>query len=127
MQNSTMNNHVVIIADENGIAAVFPKVKEMLTDALDTAITVLYYSHHPHFFQKELKILERHFFTKLYVSYESTSHLVNQEMIEAVINANTIPKMNFLISGGIAFTQKSKEILAFLGIQSITIQEQFFS
>lgn len=131
MQSSTINNHWVIIADETGMASVFPTLKEKLAHNGLTAVTILYQSQNNQFlFHKELDILEWHFPTRLYVSYESSvdhTIVVKQESIEAVINANTVYPMSFSISGNPAFTKTVREILHFLGVTNIDIQEQFFS
>ena len=129
MQDSNINNHWILITDEIGIASVFPKLKGKLVEARLTAITILYYSHSDQFlFQRELTMLERHFPTRLYTICESfMSFELCQATIEAVINVNTAPAMSFMISGNSEFTEKFKEILSFLGIQQVDIQEQFFS
>lgn len=129
MQSSTIDNHWVIISDETGMASVFPTLKERLAHDRLTAITLLYHSQNNQFiFQKELDILEWHFPTRLYVTYDSSPDTaVKQEAVEAVINANTVQVINFNISGVPAFTHAMRETLRFLGVNNIDIQEQFFS
>jgi len=131
MQRSTIDTHWVVIADEAGMASVFPKLKSKLSEARLTAITILYHARSkPFAFSKELAMLEWHFPARLYVIYElliAGEDIVNQASIESVINANTIPAISFAISGIPAFTEQVKSILIFLGVKDISVQEQFFS
>jgi ferredoxin-NADP reductase len=131
MQRSTVENHYVFIADEMGMASVFPELKMRLAEDRPTAITILYHSQNNQFlFRKELDILGWHFPSRLYVSYEanrSDDSPLNQASIEAVINANTIRVIQFILSGNSGFIQHAKEILLFLGIRSADVQEQYFS
>lgn len=131
MQRSTVENHFVFIADEMGMASVFPQLKMRLAEDRLATITILYHSQNSQFlFRKELDILEWHFSSRLYVSYEgnlSDDSQLNQASIEAVINANTIRVMRFILSGNSGFTRHAKEILLFLGIGNADVQEQYFS
>lgn len=131
MQRSTVKNHCVFIADEMGMASVFPQLKMRLAEEPLTAITILYHSQSNQFlFRKELDILERHFSSRLYVSYEgnlSDNSQLNQASVEAVINANTIRVIQFILSGTSGFIHHAKEILLFLGISNADVQEQYFS
>ncbi|HEY9006067.1 MAG TPA: hypothetical protein VIM75_08030 [Ohtaekwangia sp.] len=138
MKHSTIDTHWVLIADEPGMASAFPQLKEKLAEERLTAITILYCSGSNQFpFRRELSLLEWHFPARLCVIYESFlsdadgSATVTMEAvkttIETVINANTIPLMSFMISGNPEFTAKCKDILSFLGVQHIDIQEQFFT
>lgn len=127
-----MNTHLIFLADEIGMASVFPELKSRLADSPDVMITLLYYLHDDNsIFLKELNILEKHFPARLYISYESFAPgkviILNQDNIEAVINANTAVEMKFIISAGRTFTENAIDLLRFLGIEHITIQEQFFS
>ncbi|MVT08720.1 hypothetical protein [Chitinophaga tropicalis] len=127
-----MNTHLIFLADEIGMASVFPELKSRLADNSDVMITLLYYLHDDNtIFLKELNILEKHFPSRLYISYESFAPgkvvILNQDNIEAVINANTAVEMKFIVSAGKAFTENAIDLLRFLGIEHITIQEQFFS
>lgn len=127
-----MNTHLIFLADEIGMASVFPELKSRLADSPDVMITLLYYLHDDNsIFLKELNILEKHFPARLYISYESFAPgkviILNQDNIEAVINANTAVEMKFIISASRTFTENAIDLLRFLGIEDITIQEQFFS
>jgi hypothetical protein len=126
-----MNSHQVYITDEAGMVSVFPRLKETLAGSPLTAITVLYHSRENFAFCKEFNFLERHFPTRLYISYErlatDSTYILNQEAIEAVINANTIPAIVFIISGSTAFTEESKATIEFLHTGPIIIQEQQFT
>jgi hypothetical protein len=132
MQNKTLNNHLVYITDEAGMASVFPELAQALAAESLTAVTILYQSNSTHFvFARELNILERHFPARLCVLYESTavadSDTSYQRAIEAIINANTIPTIRFILSGRCSFIEQSKAVLQFLGANTIIVHEQFFT
>ncbi len=127
-----MHTHLIFLADEIGMASVFPEIKDKLAGDPGIMITLLYYLHADNFlFQKELDILEKHFPARLYVCYETIAAgldaVLNQESIEAVINANTVAAVNFIVSASQSFTENAIHRLRFLGIKNITVQEQFFS
>lgn len=132
MQDNMLNKHLVYIADEAGMASVFPELKQELAAAPSTAITILYRSANNHFaFAKELNILERYFPGRLYIAFESEAAPGNdiscQRTIEAIINTNIIPETNFILSGQTEFIEQAKTVLLFLGINKVTIHEQFFT
>lgn len=127
-----MNAHLIFLADEIGMASVFPQLRDKLAGDPNIMITLLYYLHKDNFlFQKELDILEKHFPVRLYVCYEvfdtGATVVLNQGSIEAVINANTHTVINCIVSASQSFTENAINLLRFLGIEDITIQEQFFS
>ncbi len=124
-----METHYIFLAYHVGIASVFSLIKDKLAN--HAQVSLLYYSsNHLYDFQKELQILQYHFNSQLYISYESDyteDHgLLKSDNIEAVINANTLPNICFTISGNPLFTERIKSILLFLGVKNIIIQEQFF-
>ena len=127
-----MGGHYVFIADDIGIASVFPAIKFKLTYLERQQVSLLYFSVNKQFvFQKELQILERRFPTQLLVTYiskefEGTTAFPNEE-IEAVLNANTIRRMDFILSGNKEFVEKIKNVLNFFDIKEVQIQEQFFT
>jgi hypothetical protein len=127
-----MGIHYIFITDDLGIASIFPTIKFKLTDLKCQQVSLLYFSViKQHVFQKELQILERRFLTQLYVSYlskeiETLTVLPNEE-IEAVLNANTMQRMDFILSGNEEFIGKVKSILIFFDISEVQIQKQFFT
>jgi ferredoxin-NADP reductase len=127
-----MGIHYIFITDDLGIASVFPIIKFKLTDLNCQQVSLLYFSvNKQHVFQKELQILERRFLTQLYVSYiskeiEGVTVLPNEE-IEAVLNANTMQRMDFILSGNEEFIENVKRILIFFDISEVQIQKQFFT
>lgn len=132
MQSKTFSIHLVYIMDEVGMASVFPELTQVLAAEPSAAVTILYRSSDNNFaFAKELDILERHFPARLYVSYESAtatgSDTACQRTIEAIINTNIIPKISFILSGHKAFIEQCKVVLQFLGVDSVTVREQFFT
>lgn len=127
-----MGVHYIYIADDIGIASIFPAIKFKLTDLGRQQVSLLYYSvGKQHIFQKELQILERRFPTQLFVSYiskdfEGTTVFPNEE-IEAVLNANTMQYMDFILCGNNEFVAKIKCVLNFFDINRVQIHEQFFT
>lgn len=127
-----MGIHYIFITDDLGIASVFPIIKFKLTDLNCQQVSLLYFSvNKQHVFQKELQILERRFLTQLYVSYLSkdieTLTVFPNEEIEAVLNANTMQRMDFILSGNEEFIENVKRILIFFDISEVQIQKQFFT
>jgi ferredoxin-NADP reductase len=124
--------HFIFFADELGIASVFPALKQQLAALRHKHVSLLYCSDsNHHIFRKELEILQAHFPSQLFVCYHSevlNGHCVlEQEDIEAILNANTMQQMKFIVSGNAEFVQKVSLTLNFLGIENIQIQEQYFS
>ena len=124
--------HHVFFADDLGIASIFYDLKSRLAEVKYQHITLFYCSlNKQHLFKKELKILQKHFPAQLFVGYhsnESASHCnIQQEDIEAILNANTMQQMQFTISGNETFVEEIKVSLSFLGIEKVQIQEQFFT
>jgi len=127
-----MGIHYVFFADDLGIASIYPTLKDRLAKSGHTHVSLLYCAANSRYeFQKELKILQRHFPTSLLVYYYSKKStgqwIIQQSEIEAVLNANTMRQMSFIISGKESFTKSIKEVLLFLGIENVTIQEQYFT
>lgn len=124
--------HYIFLTDTLGIASVFPTLKYKLAAPGNKHVSLLYCSaNNGHIFRKELEILQAHFPCQLFVSYypevPDGQWLSDQEDIEAVLNANTMHQMEFIISGNAAFTEKMRSVLNFLGVENIHIQEQYFS
>ncbi|MCF6405680.1 hypothetical protein L3C95_22435 [Chitinophaga filiformis] len=127
-----MGIHYVFFADDLGIASIYPALKDRLAKPGHTHVSLLYCSaDNPYEFQKELEILQKHFPTRLLVYYYSKrptgQWAIQQSEIEAVLNANTMRQMSFIISGNELFTANVKEVLLFLGIENVAIQEQYFT
>ena len=124
--------HYIFIADTGGMASAYPTLKERLTKATHHHITLIYCSaDNQYLFQKELEILQKHFPTQLFVIYHSNALTApcdfKPDDVEAIVNANTMQQMRFIISGNKAFVVKITEFLTFLGIEDIQIHEQYFS
>ena len=130
--SSETNIHYVFLADDAGLASVFPKLKNCLSLPGYKHVTLLYLSsNNPQVFHKELHILQKHFPTQLFVlacSKERPGHeQFRQQDLEAILNANTMQHIEFIISGLGEFVQKASDMLHFLGIKKFQIQEQYFT
>lgn len=127
-----MGMHYIFFADDLGIASTFPDLKNRLSEPGEKHVSLLYYSAgNSHQFEKELEILRKHYPASLWISYYQEKltgySIIPQEEIEAVLNANTMQQMSFIISGNEPFTEKVRETLLFLGMEKVQIQEQHFS
>lgn len=124
--------HYIFFADALGIASIFPTLKHKLAEPGNKHVSLLYCSvKNSHLFRKELEILQAHFPSQLFVNYYAEAPdgqwPLEQEDIEAVLNANTMQQMEFIISGNTAFIENIRPVLIFLGVENIHIQEQYFS
>ncbi|MFX1706422.1 hypothetical protein PV783_20805 [Chitinophaga sp. CC14] len=131
MQITNNSAHHLFISDAVGLASIFPLLKQTLAVSAGAHVSLLYSSAQGDFhFKKELVILQSRYATQLFVYYISGSDTEPgvdlQKEIEAAINANTKPCMEFTISGNKFFTGRVEVILRFLGIQNYRLQEQYF-
>ena len=129
---SETNIHYIFLADDAGLASVFPKLKNCLSLPGYKHVTLLYLSSNkPQVFHKELYILQKHFPTQLFVLAHSKERAGQEEFrqrdLEAILNANTMQQMEFILSGLEQFVQKASDMLHFLGIKKFQIQEQYFT
>src|SRR5688500_12857263 len=100
--------HYIFFADDLGIASIFPTLKHKLAEPKNKHVSLLYCStNNSYIFRKELEILQALFPSQLFVSHYSKAldghWSLEQEDIEAVLNANTMQQMEFIISGNAAF------------------------
>ena len=124
--------HYVFLADDAGLASVFPRLKDCLTLPGYKHVTLLHLSSNkPHIFHKELHILQKHFLTQLFVVTRTKEPTGQSEFcqvdLEAILNANTMQHMEFILSGLEDFIQKAGDLLHFLGVKKFQIQEQYFT
>jgi len=129
---SETNIHYVFLTDDAGLASVFPKLKDCLSLPGYRHVTLLYLSSgKSRIFHKELYILQKHFPTQLFVLLRSKLRPGQgescQQDLEAILNANTMQHMEFILSGLEEFVQKAGDMLHFLGIKKFQIQEQYFT
>jgi ferredoxin-NADP reductase len=129
---SETNRHYIFVADDTGLVSVFPKIKDCLALPGYKHVTLLYLSSSsPNIFRKELDILQSHFPTQLFV-FRRTKEPPGQaefcqQELEAVLNANTMLEMQFILSGSEEFVQKAGDRLHFLGIKKFQIEEHSFT
>lgn len=129
---SETNIHHIFLTDDIGLASVFPKLKESLARPGYKHVTLVCNSAaDPKAFHPELIILQKHFPTQLFVLYcyqdRPGFREFRQEDLEAVLNANTMQHMEFVLSGRESFVARVSEMLHFLGIRDWQIQEQYFT
>lgn len=129
---SETNIHFVFLSDDAGLASVFPRLKDCLSMPGYKHVTLLYLSSSkPLVFHKELYILQKHFPTQLFVLARSKAgngqEGIRQQDLEAILNANTMQHMEFILSGLGEFVQTVSDMLHFLGIKKYQIQEQYFT
>ncbi|SFC30967.1 hypothetical protein SAMN05421780_104200 [Flexibacter flexilis DSM 6793] len=124
--------HLIFIADEVGIATIFPSLKSKIAEKYYKHISLLYYSEvGQYLFQKEIEILKSHYPTKFFgemMRYDLLGDWnAEKEEIEAIINANTMPNLAFVVCGKTEFQNQIQHILQFLGITHISTQDLSFS
>jgi len=119
------DTQLLYLVDDAGMAEIFVELKEQLTEPLPTLVTLMYCSEQGEIFKKELEILEARFATKFFLVYQarrfSIHWTVEQENLEAIINANTLPGISVVISGEDMFVERAKELLYFLGVQDVSV------
>lgn len=128
------DSQLVFITDETGIFELFEQLKSGISQLTTHFITLIYAvneSENNHFpFQLELNILEKRYSEKFIVHKlhtDSITFYVNsliQEFLEAIINSNLEPKLEFAIFGTDEFVNQNGDILVFLNIESINISSK---
>lgn len=120
--------HFVITCDQTGIIDAFNFVKNRLSKGSRSDFLSLIYSvsaknSHP-LFEQELSILEKRFSDELIVHIsriDTTKYCLKQELLEATINSNTLPKMKFLVFGNAEFIDYSSTVLRLLNVNEFMI------
>jgi hypothetical protein len=122
----SQNSQLVFITDATGIFDAFEQLKRELSQLTTHFITLIYAVNDKgnyHFpFSQELTILEKRFSGRLIVHKlytDSVTFYINniiQEFLEAIINCNLEPKLEFAIFGTDEFVNQNGDILAFLNI-----------
>lgn len=117
--------HLILIADESGIASAFNRMKARLADRSACHLTLIYAllgdTRKP-LFAEELRTIEKRFSSVLEVkiiSYEKNAAAMRariKEAIEVVINCNIQPAMQFYTGGNPELVDPVKKFLIFLGI-----------
>ena len=122
--------HFVIICDESGIFDSFNFLADQLagkgTAILSLIYTVSDINQHP-LFEKELCILERRYSERLIVHIlriDNKNFCFKQELLEATINSNTLPKMKFLVFGNTEFVNYVSGVLRFLDVKEFIINSK---
>ncbi len=125
------DSQLVFITDETGIFEAFEQLKSQLSQLTTHFITLIYavserdINHYP--FLRELDILEKRYSEKFIVHRlhtDSVTFYINniiQEFLEAIINSNLEPKLEFSIFGPDEFVNQITDILGFLNIKSTFI------
>lgn len=123
--------HQIIVADEIGMASLFPTLKHKLTAEEVEFVSLVYCIQSTHYhFQPEIEILQKHFPHRLVVFFQSSTcshkHYPLREVLEAIINSNTSVVVEALLSATPELRFEAETELHFLGIQNISFQEQYF-
>ncbi len=124
---NSKGKHHIIICDEEGICDGFYYLREQLSGRGSSRYTLIYVvsdrNLHP-LFERELYILERRFPVGLIVHIfrtDTAKNCFHQELLEATINSNTLPVMNFSVYGNEGFADHVSVALEFLDVKSTAI------
>jgi hypothetical protein len=122
--------HFVITCDEAGIFDAFKFIKDQLAGREIAFLSLIYTvsdkNLHP-LFEQELGILEKRFSDDLIVHtlrIDPKNYCFKQELIEATINSNTVPKMKFLVFGNAEFVNYVSGVLRFLDVKAFMINSK---
>ncbi len=122
--------HLVITCDETEIFDAFELIKNQLADKEKTFLSLIYIvadrNLHP-LFERELSILERRFSDNLLIyllNVDAVEYCFIQELIEAIINSNTLPIMKFSVFGNTEFVSYVSGILRFLDVKAFLINSK---
>jgi hypothetical protein len=122
--------HLVIICDESGIFEAFELTKDKLASSAKVFISLVYTISDKNFnplFDQELRILEKLHFSILCVNIlkiDTSMSFCKQELLEAIINSNTLPVMKFSVFGNRHFVEYIIELLRFLDIKEYQIDSK---
>jgi hypothetical protein len=122
--------HLVVACDEVGIFDAFELVKNHLGNREKEILSMIYIvlkKNNRPLFEKELSILEKRFSSNFFIyllEIDSVDYCYIQEFVEAIINSNTIPIMNFSVFGNENFIYHISEILRFLSIRTSQINSK---
>jgi hypothetical protein len=122
--------HFAIICDEAGIFDAFYFLKDQLagrgTAFLSLIYTVSDKNLHP-LFEQELSILEKRFTDDLIVHIlriSTTKYCFKQELIEAIINSNTLPVIKFSVFGNAESVNYVSRVLRLLDVKAFMINSK---
>lgn len=124
------NFHLVLICDESGIFDAFRILKEHLGRRDENFLSLIYLVAENRLnplFEKEITILERRFSHNLYTStllVETGTYDSLQECIEAIINSNVNPEMQFRVFGNLEFADYVAGVLGYLNIDAYSLKIQ---
>lgn len=132
---TTNEAHLVLIADENGIANAFSRLKARLADHSASSLTLVYALLHDDkkpMFREELQSLEKRFSTLLEVKMIACEGNIAamksriREAIEVILNCNIHPVMRFYASGNPEMVEAIRKILVFLGVRPADITTEIY-
>jgi len=112
--------HLVAISDEEGIVDAFYLIRKRLVQETYACVTFIYLvsdKSREILFKREFSILRIRYpgyFFIHFIRIDPDTFLFKHEIIEAVINSNTSPKLKFMIFGHSAFVTYMSDILFFL-------------
>ena len=120
--------HLVLICDHNGITDAFKVIKDHLGSSCGIILSLIYTipNNYPNpLFQRELSIMEKRFPWYLYthiLEMKPGDFEYLQEFIEAIINSNTLSKMQFSVFGNEVFVKYVCEFLQYLNVDKCSIE-----
>jgi hypothetical protein len=121
------------MCDEAGIFDAFNFIADQLAGKGTTFLSLIYTisdkNLHP-LFEQEFSILERRYSERLIVHIlriDTKNYCFRQELLEATINSNTLPKMKFLVFGNNEFVNHVSGILRFLDVKAFLIDSKQYN
>jgi len=128
--------HLVLIADESGIASVFSKLKSQLADRSAGYLTLVYArlnnSSKP-LFGDELQYLEKRFSAMLeikIIEHEENVALMKSKLkhtLEVLLNCTISNDITFFAGGNYELIEHVKKMLVFLGVRPAQITTEIYT
>jgi len=133
---SKTDQHIVLIADESGIASVFSKLKSRLADRSAGYLTLVYArlnnSSIP-LFGDELQYLEKRFSDMLeikIIEHEENVAIMKSKLkhtFEVLLNCSITNELTFFAGGHYELVEHVKKLLVFLGVRPTQITTEIYT
>jgi len=128
--------HLVLIADESGIASVFSKLKSQLSDRSAGYLTLVYTrlnNNSKPLFADELQYLEKRFSAMLeikMIEHEENVALMKSKLkhtLEVLLNCTISNDITFFAGGNYELIEHVKKMLVFLGVRPTQITTEIYT